>query len=151
MRFQFVDRIDEIQKFKHARATKTVSFEEGFLRGLEQNSGCMPRTLMIECAAQLASWLVLYSTDFARIPMVAKIEEAHVEESVPCGTAMTLEVDVISWNEEGVLFDSRISLRQRAIASGMRCLCTFVDSVSLVDPSEMRIRFRELAKGARIE
>lgn len=150
MRFQFVDRIDDIEKFKHARGTKTVSFEEGFLPGLRETDGCIPRTLLIECAAQLASWLVLYSTDFTRIPMIAKIERAEVGQSVPCGTAIMLEVDVVSWSEEGVVLDSRVSVRQRVIASGVRCLCTFTDSASLVDPEEMRIRFRELAKGARI-
>jgi 3-hydroxymyristoyl/3-hydroxydecanoyl-(acyl carrier protein) dehydratase len=150
MRFQFVDRIDRIRKFTLARGVKTVSFEEGFLEGLQGEPGMLPRILMIECAAQLASWLVLYSTDFTKIPLVAKIDHASIDSSVPCGTALVLEAEIRSWSEEGAIVDCRASAGGREIASGLRCLCTFVESDMLVDPDEMRIRFMELAKGADI-
>lgn len=149
MRFHFVDRIDAVRKYASARGVKTVTFEEGFIDELSAEPGMIPRMLLIECAAQLVSWLVLYSTDFATIPLIAKIDEAAIECSVPCGTAMTLEVDVHSWNEDGALFSCGISLPGgRRIATGIRCLCTFIASRTLVDPDEMRARFRELAKDA---
>jgi 3-hydroxymyristoyl/3-hydroxydecanoyl-(acyl carrier protein) dehydratase len=151
MRFQFVDRIDKIQKFKYARGIKTVSFEEGFLDSLHGDIGCIPRTLLIECAAQLVSWLVLFSTDFKKIPLIAKIEQAKLECKVLCGTVLTLEVEIESWNEEGARLNCRAFVQNQNIAKGIRCLCTFIDSEKLVDPEEMKIRFRELSKEAELD
>jgi 3-hydroxymyristoyl/3-hydroxydecanoyl-(acyl carrier protein) dehydratase len=151
MRFQFVDRIDLVRKRAYARGVKTVSFEEGFLDGLQREAGCLPRMLLIECAAQLVSWLVLYSTDFKKIPLVAKIDHAAIERSVPCGTVLTLEVEVQSWNDEGAVVDCRASAGDQPIASGIRCLCTFIESSTLIDPEEMKLCFRELAKEVRID
>jgi len=151
MRFQFVDRIDNIQKFKYARGVKTVSFEEGFLDSPNGDTGCIPRTLLIECAAQLVSWLVLYSTDFTKIPLIAKIDQAMLECSVPCGTVLTLEVEIELWNDEGAQLNCRAIAREKSIAKGIRCLCTFISSEKLVEPEEMKIRFRELSKEAEID
>jgi 3-hydroxymyristoyl/3-hydroxydecanoyl-(acyl carrier protein) dehydratase len=151
MRFQFVDRIDALQKRSFARGVKTVSFEEGFLAGLPGEPGCLPRMLLIECAAQLVSWLVLYSTDFAKIPLIAKMEHAEVRQSVPCGTSILLEVEVQSWHEDGAVLDCRASAAGKTIAAGTRCVCTFINSDTLVDPEEMRQRFRELSKEAVVD
>ena len=151
MRFQFVDRIDVLKKWTHARGVKTVSFEEGFLDGLQSEEGSLPRTLLIECEAQLASWLVLYSSDFTKIPLIAKIDRAEIGAGVPCGTVLTLDVDIRSWNDDGAVLDCRVSVGERSIATGMRCVCTFTDSNSLIDPEEMKMRFRELSKDARID
>jgi 3-hydroxymyristoyl/3-hydroxydecanoyl-(acyl carrier protein) dehydratase len=151
MRFQFVDRIEKIQKFKYARGIKTISFEEGFLESPSGETGCIPRTLLIECAAQLTSWLVLYSTDFTKIPLIAKIDQAQIETSVPSGTAVTLEIALDSWNDEGALLNCRASVEDRTVATGSRCLCTFIAGEQLIDPEEMRIRFRELSKDAEID
>jgi 3-hydroxymyristoyl/3-hydroxydecanoyl-(acyl carrier protein) dehydratase len=151
MRFQFADRIDEMRKRVYARGVKTVSFEEGFLEGVHGETGCLPRMLLIECAAQLVSWLVLYSTDFTKIPLVAKIDHAAIERSVPCGTVLTLEVEVQSWNDEGAVVNCRASAGEQVIASGIRCLCTFMESSTLIDPEEMTFRFRELAKEAQLD
>jgi 3-hydroxyacyl-[acyl-carrier-protein] dehydratase len=151
MRFQFVDRIQSIKKFKYARGIKTVTFEEGFLDSPGGERGCIPRTLLIECAAQLASWLVLYSTDYKKIPLMAKINQAVIEYKVKCGTEMILEVEVESWKDDGTLINCKTSVDGQIIGKGDRCLCTFVSSEKLVDPKEMKIRFQELSKGADIE
>lgn len=151
MRFQFVDRIDVLKKRTYARGVKTVSFEEGFLDGLHTEEGYLPRMLVIECAAQLASWLVLYSTDFTKIPLIAKIDAASISEGVACGTALTLEVEIRSWNDDGAVLDCRATADGRTIATGVRCMCTFIESDTLVDPEEMKHRLRELSKDAHIE
>lgn len=151
MRFQFVDRIEKIQKFKYARGIKTVSFEEGFLSSPYGESGFIPRMLLIECVAQLASWLVLYSTDFHQLPLIAKIDRANLDCNVPSGTVLTLEVAAEAWHDDGALLECTMHMDNRIIARGSRCLCNFVGSAQLVDPEEMRIRFRELSKDAEID
>ncbi len=151
MRFQFVDRIEKIQKFKYARGIKTVSFEEGFLLSPYGENGHIPRMLLIECAAQLVSWLVLCSTDFRKLPLIAKIDRATLDCSVPAGSVLGLEVDVESWHDDGALLQCRIFMNDHLIAEGSRCLCNFIESAQLVDPEEMRIRFKELSKNANVD
>jgi hypothetical protein len=62
-----------------------------------------------------------------------------------------MEVTLESWNDEGALLNCRATVEDRTIAKGSRCLCTFIDGERLIDPEEMRIRFRELTKDAEIE
>ena len=150
MRFQFVDRIERIQKFKYIRGIKTISFEEGFLDSPTGESGCIPRTLIIECVAQLTSWLILYSTDFVKFPLIAKIDEAVVESSVPCGTVLTLEATLELWNDEGALLNCVVHSQERFIAKGVRCVCTFIPVEQLIESEEMKTRFKELTKDADV-
>ncbi len=151
MRFRFVDRIDKVSRFKFARGTKTISFEEGFLDSPLAEAGYIPRTLLIECAAQMVSWLVLYSTDFTKLPLIANIDRAMLERSVPCGAALTIEATVESWNDDGALLYCSAYVDGSRVAEGNRCICTFVGLERLHDPEEMRIRFRELSKDAEID
>ncbi|HLP16587.1 MAG TPA: hypothetical protein VK470_10040 [Bacteroidota bacterium] len=133
------------------RGVKTVSFEEGFVDELQREEGSIPRMLLIECAAQLVSWLVLCSTDFEKIPLIAKIDLARIERGVRCGEAIALEARVRSWNEDGAIVDCDLSADDGVIASGVHCLCSFIESRTLVDPQEMKLRFNELAKAAHVE
>ena len=82
MRFLFVDRIDRLVRDRRARGIKTVSFEEGFLRSPYSRPGEFPRLLVLESVAQLASWLVLYSTDFEKVPLLARLDRVEIRESV---------------------------------------------------------------------
>jgi 3-hydroxymyristoyl/3-hydroxydecanoyl-(acyl carrier protein) dehydratase len=150
MRFQFIDRIEKIQKYKYARGTKNISFEEGFLDSLNSEKGCIPRTLLIECAAQLVSWFVLYSTDFTKIPLIAKIDQAILEGSISCGNVLTVEIIIEAWNDDGALLNCSAFLKDRIIARGSHCLCTFSPADQLVEAEEMKCRFRELIKDGEI-
>ncbi len=148
MRFVFVDRIDKIEKNKYARGIKAVSFEEGFLKSPNYGNGIFPPLLLMECAAQLASWLIMYSSDFKQMPLMAKMDKVSLFENVKTGTTISTEVNILSMNEEGALINADIFTFPggRLIAKGERCLCVFVDLDEFADKEEMEARFLDLCR-----
>jgi 3-hydroxyacyl-[acyl-carrier-protein] dehydratase len=151
MRFLFVDRIEHVVKDKRIRGLKTVSFEEGFLQSPTPIPGEFPRLLLLEAVAQLASWLILFSTDFEKLPLLAKLERVEISESVYCGDLLSLEVEIVSRDDEGALVNGEIFKDGRRIARGRNCLCGFTRLDRLADPELMRVAFKELTQHAVVE
>jgi 3-hydroxyacyl-[acyl-carrier-protein] dehydratase len=151
MRFLFVDRIEHVVRDKRIRGFKTVSFEEAFLPAPAPVPGEFPRLLLLEAVAQLASWLVLYSTDFEKLPLLAKLERVEIFESVYCGDRLTLEVEMISRDDDGALLQGEVLKDGRPIARGRNCLCGFTDLDRLAEPELIRAAFKELTQHAVVE
>ena len=147
MRFVFVDRIEKIEKNKYARGIKTISFEEGFLKSPHGEEGFFPPLLLLESASQLASWLIMYSSDFNRISTITKIEKISFIEKVKTGTKLTIEVKILSLNEEGALVNAEVFTEGRLIAKGENCMCVFANLEEYADKSEMKSWFLDLSSG----
>ena len=151
VRFLFVDRIEHVVRDKRIRGFKTVSFEEAFLPAPSPVPGEFPRLLLLEAVAQLASWLLLYSTGFKKLPLLAKIERVEILEGVYCGDRLILEVELVSRDDDGALLRGEVLKDGRTIARGQNCLCGFTDLDRLADPELMRVAFRELTQDAIVE
>lgn len=151
MRFLFVDRLEHVVKGKRIRGLKTVSFEEAFLPSPHPLRGEFPRLLLLEAVAQAASWLILYSTDFEKLPLLAKLERVEIIEGAFCGDLLTIEVEIDSLDDEGALVKGSVFKEGRRIAHGRNCLCGFTRLADLVDPFQMRTAFKELTRDAIVE
>lgn len=151
MRFVFIDRIEKIEKNKFARGIKTVSFEEGFLKSPYNETGFIPPLLLLEAAAQLASWLIMYTSDFTKIPMLARIEKVSLFENAQCGTRLDIEIKIISSNKEGALMSAEIYARDKLMAKGENCMCFFTNLEKFADRSEMKARFLDLSSNAKFK
>jgi 3-hydroxyacyl-[acyl-carrier-protein] dehydratase len=151
VRFLFVDRIEHVVKGVRIRGLKTVSFEEAFLPSPNPLRGEFPRLLLLEAVAQLASWLILYSTDFEKLPLLAKIERVEIGEGAFCGDLLTLEVEIDSRDDDGALVKGSVFKEGRRIAQGRNCLCGFTRLDGLADPGLMRAAFKELTQNAIVE
>jgi len=151
MRFLFVDRIDRLVRNRHARGRKTVSFEEGFLRSPYCRPGEFPRLLVLESVAQLASWLVMYSTDFKQVPTLARLDRVEVLESVVTGDRLILDVEIVSFDADGAYLQAEVHKDGRLIGRGTNCLCAFSPLDRLADPEAMRATFKELTRHAVLE
>ena len=151
MRFLFVDRIDHLVRNRRARGRKTVSFEEGFLRSPYSRPGEFPRLLVLESVAQLASWLVLYSTDFEQVPILARLEKVEIRESIVTGDRLTLDVEIVSLDPDGAYLRAEVLKDGRLIGRGENCLCAFTPLDTLADPGAMRATFKELTRHAVLE
>src|SRR5512135_2671150 len=151
MRYLFVDRIDHIVKNSRARGRKTISFEEGFLASPYPLPGEFPRLLILEAASQLAAWLIMFSTDFERFPLMARLEKAEIVEGVVSGDRLTLEVEILALDPEGALTRAEVFRDGRLIARGQNCLCAFTPLDRLAEPDSMRAAFKELTRDAVFE
>lgn len=151
MRFLFVDRIEHIVKGERIRGLKTVSFEEAFLPSPHALRGEFPRLLLLEAVAQLASWLILYSTDFEKLPLLAKLEKVEIGEAAFCGDLLTIEVEIEARDDDGALVRGSVFKEGRRIANGRNCLCGFAHLAGLVDPQQIRDAFKELTRDAIVQ
>jgi 3-hydroxymyristoyl/3-hydroxydecanoyl-(acyl carrier protein) dehydratase len=151
MRFVFIDRIERIEKNKFARGIKTISFEEGFLKSPYSEDGYIPQLLLLESSAQLASWLIMYSSDFTKIPMLARIEKVSLFENVQCGTRLSIEIKILSSNNEGALINAKVFAGDKLIARGENCMCVFANLEEFAQKSEMKARFLDLSSNAQFK
>jgi 3-hydroxyacyl-[acyl-carrier-protein] dehydratase len=65
MRFQLVDRIEEVVPGERIRAVKNLTLGEEYLADHFPSFPVMPGVLMLEALVQTAAWLVRATTDFA--------------------------------------------------------------------------------------
>jgi 3-hydroxyacyl-[acyl-carrier-protein] dehydratase len=151
MRFLFVDRIDHLVRNRHARGRKTISFEEGFLQTPSGRPGEFPRLLVLEAVAQLAAWLVLYSTDFERFPVLARFDRAELGESIVTGDRLDLAVEILSIEAEGAYLRAEVARDGRVVGRGENCLCALTPLDRLADRDAMRATFKELTRHAVLE
>ncbi len=151
MRFRFVDSITKIKKGEFICGKKVVSFEEGYLKKPYAKPGFIPRTLLMESLAQLASWLVIYSFDFLVQPLIASVQEIHIHDDVRVGSALEMECQITNLSEQGAVLQCWGSVNQREIIRANDCTVFFLPLDTLQDPNEAKADFGQLTRKAEIQ
>lgn len=136
-----------MQKGAYVKGIKTVSFEECFLESPGQK-GFFPRLLIFEAVAQLASWLICYTTDFKYKPILLKVDKAELFGDVRCGTSLLLEVELAALKEDSAVINGLVKVENEIIARGVHCLCQNVLLDTLENPDAVKGQFKELSEGA---
>lgn len=146
MRFLLVDKILEIKKGEYIRGTKVVSFEEGFLKRPCSKAGFLPRTLLMEALAQMASWLVIYSTDFVYEPVLASVERVVISADARTGSRIDIACVVTGLNEEGVMFNASGRVEDSLLIEVSGCKAFFYPLEKTRNVERTRSAFSSLAK-----
>ncbi|PKM82779.1 MAG: hypothetical protein CVU89_04570 [Firmicutes bacterium HGW-Firmicutes-14] len=150
MRFIFVDAISCLRKNRYIRGSKSVSFEEGFISRPYAKNGFLPRTLLMESIAQMASWLVIYSTDFSFQPVIATVKQIELSADVRVGSVIDIECSVTNWSEDGAVMDCTGSVEGRTVIKVCHSAMFFMPLEQLQDIDEARADFAQLARKADI-
>ena len=85
MKFRMVDRIIDYERCKSIAATKTVSFEEYRLKSAFGDRPCLPECLVLESLFQSVAWLIMLSSDFAKMGLLVGAQEVRFVEPVRPG------------------------------------------------------------------
>src|SRR5512136_1856679 len=101
MKFRFVDQIIAWSPYQHIRGLKAVSFEEYCLKDPFADEPHLPETLLLESFLQLGNWLVMLSSDFQQMGMVARISEVRFHSSLLPGQRLQLEVRLVRRRDDG--------------------------------------------------
>lgn len=144
MKFRMVDRILGWEPERRIRGRKAVSFEEYSLKEPFGGECALPETLLLESILQLGNWLIMLSTDFLRMGVVVRLGRVRFERPLGPGETMTMEVQVRSWGQDGVLFDGAAYANGRRIAAGEECLTVPVPLEGFFDPADLRILLGEI-------
>lgn len=146
MRFLFVDQIISYEKGKSAKGVKSVTMSEDFLGDHFPSFPIMPGVLQIEAIAQLASWLVYVSKDYKVKGIISEIQKVKFKDPVKPGDQMVIEVNIISWDEDGVSFhgNTKVNGKTKTVLDSGRL--HFIPIERLEDPQETREHFSVLIR-----
>jgi 3-hydroxyacyl-[acyl-carrier-protein] dehydratase len=95
MRFNLVDRIEEVQTGQSLRAVKNLTLGEEYLADHFPTFPVMPGVLMLEALAEAGAWLLRASDNFARSVVVLR-EARNVKYGsfVEPGRQLVVQVDL---------------------------------------------------------
>jgi 3-hydroxymyristoyl/3-hydroxydecanoyl-(acyl carrier protein) dehydratase len=139
-----VDRIVGFERCKSIRAAKTVSFEEYQLKSTFGDRPCLPESLVLESLFQSGVWLIMLSSDFAKMGLLVRAQEVRFIEPVRPGQTMFLEVQARSYRSDGVLFDGQARVNRKTVAYGKGCLASVVQLAEYFAPDDLKVLFSEI-------
>jgi 3-hydroxyacyl-[acyl-carrier-protein] dehydratase len=144
MKFRMVDRILDWRPRRSITGVKAVSFEEYSLKSPLGSEAALPESLVMEGLFQLGNWLIVLSSDFTQMGLLVRIEEVRFDGLVRPGQSMRMDVEVVSYRQDGVVFNGVATAAGRPIASGRGCLATPVDLADFHDPADLKVLFSEI-------
>jgi 3-hydroxyacyl-[acyl-carrier-protein] dehydratase len=144
MKFRMVDRIVGFERCKSIRTAKTVSFEEYQLKSTFGDQPCLPESLVLESLFQSGVWLIMLSSDFAKMGLLVRAQEVRFIEPVRPGQTMFLEVQARSYRSDGVLFDGQARVNRKTVAYGKGCLASVVQLAEYFAPDDLKVLFSEI-------
>jgi len=100
MRFLLVDSLLELEAGRRAVGTKTFSAQEELFADHFPGFAVVPGTLLTEAMAQLGGWLILYTEDFQRLPLLTLVEHAKFRRLVRPGQLLRLESELVRTVDE---------------------------------------------------
>ena len=144
MKFRMVDRILAWEPRRMIRGVKAVSFEEYELRERLGDEPCLPESLVMEALFQLGNWLIVLSSDYTRMGLVVQWDEVRFLNRLRPGHRLLMEVNVLTWRDDGILMDGSASDGEKTIVMGSRCLAVPVSLADYQNPDDLRVLFSEI-------
>jgi 3-hydroxyacyl-[acyl-carrier-protein] dehydratase len=150
MKFRLVDKITSWSAWQNITGVKAVSFEEYSLKEAFAEPPKLPEMMLLESFLQLGNWLVMLSSDFQRMGMVARISEVQFHESLLPGQRVHIEVRLVRQRDDGVELCGQGKVDGRAIISGAGCVAALGNLAEFQNPGDMRVLFSEIYEPLKI-
>ena len=144
MKFRLVDKINSWTAWQSITGVKAVSFEEYSLKAAFGEQPRLPEMLLLESFLQLGNWLVILSSDFRQMGMVARISEVQFHEGLFPGQALQLEVKLVRRREDGFELAGQGHTDGRMVISGAGCVAALAPLAEYHNPEDMRVLFTEI-------
>lgn len=124
MRWDLIEKFEVLKKGAHARALKTFSGNEDFLKEHFPGKPFIPEPLFVEMIAQTGGVLFGLGLDFKKEVILAKISKADFMKPVvpPCRLTVTARLE--EEREEGAWIQGEVSCENKVAASARILLVT---------------------------
>src|SRR5512138_604499 len=136
MKFRLVDKITSWSAWQNIAGVKAVSFEEYSLKEAFGEQPRLPEMLLLESFLQLGNWLVMLSSDFQQMGMVARISEVRFHDSLLPGQRLHLEVKLVRRRNDGVELVGQGQRDGRSVISGAGCVAGLAPLAEYQNPDE---------------
>ena len=144
MKFRLVDKITSWAAWQNITGVKAVSFEEYSLKEAFGDQPRLPEMLLLESFLQLGNWLVMLSSNFQQMGMVARISEVRFHEILSPGQKLRLEVRLLRRREEGLELTGQGEADGRKVISGVGCVAALEPLCEYQNPEDLRVLFTEI-------
>lgn len=144
MRFRLLDRITSWEPYGRIAGVKAVSFEEYSLKAAFGDEPRLPELLVLESFLQLGNWLIMLSSDFQQMGMVARISEVRFHDHLRPGQRLLLEARLVRRNEDGFELAGQGRIDGQPVISGLGCLAFPVPLADYDDPEGLKLLFSEI-------
>jgi len=151
VKFRLVDKITSWNRWQSIRGIKVVSFEEYSLKEPFGENPRLPEMLVLESFLQLGNWLVVLSSDFQQMGMVARISEVRFHNDLLPGQRLELEVRLTRRREDGFELVGEGNVQGRSVISGIGCLASAAPLAEYQSPEDLRVLFSEIYTPAQTE
>jgi 3-hydroxyacyl-[acyl-carrier-protein] dehydratase len=151
VRWKLLDRITAVERGRRASGVLGVSFEAATLERPSGREGTLPRVLALDAIGELAAWLIIVSTDFARRPLLGSFERARLGRDLEAGERVRVECELDRLHETAGLLNGRALVGDEVVATVERASCALVPLASLEDPEEVKALWGQIGpkEGAR--
>jgi 3-hydroxyacyl-[acyl-carrier-protein] dehydratase len=144
MKFRLIDRILSWTPHRQISGVKAVSFEEYSLKEAFGEPPGLPGLLVLESILQLGNWLILLSSDYQQMGMVAKLARVEFHDRVRPGQQLRLEVNYLGRRADGFLLAGEGRAGGRTVITGLECLAFAVPAADYVDAEQLRTLYSEI-------
>ena len=139
MKLRLIDTIERIDPHRGIRGVKVPSFEEYMMRSAMGYAEQLPESLLLGSMVQLASWLVVVSSEFSQIALPREIEEIQFASAVGPGQRVVLDLQVRGLTCDGTAYvGGRLVARLNKLQLALHPLADFEN------PADLRILFSEI-------
>jgi 3-hydroxyacyl-[acyl-carrier-protein] dehydratase len=108
MRWVWIDRFEEFESRKHARAVKVVSFGEDHVHEQYPDYPMMPAALVVEGLAQTGGILVGEANDFREKVVLAKLPFVRFERHAVPGDRLDYIAELVDLKPEGAVVAGKV-------------------------------------------
>ncbi len=144
MKFEFVDRIYNFEKYKSITGSKLISLEEYFLQRPLGFKKDFPSLLMIESLFQLGNWLIFISSEFTKIGFITMFFKMEILRCPSAGDKLLMNVNIESINQDKLIMSGTASIDNEIIFKGTRCFAHLVNLEDYYKPEDLQVRFSEI-------
>ena len=150
MKFRLVDKITSWAPWEIITGIKAVSFEEYSLKEAFGERPHLPEMLLLESFLQLGNWLVMLSSDFGQMGVLARISEVRFHGCLLPGQRLRLEVKLVRRKEDGFELAGSGQVDGQSVISGTGCVAALAPLVEYENPEDMRVLFSEIYEPAAV-
>ncbi len=128
MRFILDDHILEVEVGKRILASKSVSLMDEYFNDHYAKHAIMPASMILECLAQTAGWLVQCGHNFNLYLVIVIVEGMRIMRPVRPGETLLLEAHLLHAHRHGATMRAEARVGSETVASAARLVFAYEES-----------------------